>query len=1428
MATPVATVTPSRERSSTSQSVSSPMSMRPQASSSAASVAASALGQTANTTTYPISLETLLATHASAPNPILAALDQVLSERNVLSTQNTQLWKLIEKQRAAYNQVLKEIERVRSERETYKTRLQAAGMFPELAKKAKDREKDKARSLRSSGSNATMSSMSVNGSADLRSRMVHNQLDATSSPSHDDRPVTPPCLPEINTRDPNLETPQTPQTIMSARPFNSPLVVPPRGTSLSLAAASVATSSSGATSPGSTSQSSIDLEKPPVPRTTDSRPPSQQPSAPPPSLQSTHLPPPASLRPAHSSTTTFQPHVPSINTLIPLYGSAVSPNGSTLSPTSVSNTASQTGLLSPTIDNSQHPSRASRISSVSLPDEAKLYIANMRESPLRSPPHTAGFSNDVQCHAGQAPTSAPRTESPTIMLTNEQRDEMAQFLDMDDDEREDEPIAEHSETKNKPHAAVEDFPMPPSHGAVHIHSSHVQSSDPALMLTPTQSNPQPSAAASTPSQAHWQPQRELLQSDNSSVLIPESPLPTSYLSPINPTSSSGTSATFRALPLLADDLVTTRVAVSHSSVKPNDRGKEVLSFVVDVYPGHGKEPWKVEKLYSDVLTLDNRMRASVGKGIGKKMAVLPEGRIWRDHAPAKSDQRKVALEVYLQSLVDLPVKNKDEIIAFFTSDIVRETHKPVMQAGHKEGYLTKRGKNFGGWKSRYFVLQGPVLEYYESRGGAHLGSIVITSAQIGRQQRTADNDDERNYRHAFLIIEAKKALNGSHSRHVLCAESDAERDSWVDILVRYVSGTFNEDPAISISAAPSPVSINVNVPPAQGLGSAQPRSSTSSTQDGSVSTPNAKRAMRAMSRDDISRGTAVPINQLAQDGTNAKLFHSAPVPVVTQDSRPHSASPTKELDPSAHHERDHYTAEETARRILERGLSSGSSEQLSNSLPTSSPLEGSSGNLMYLRANSELGHYSDLQRGSHPKQESFSPENKSKEQRRDRKSVHPGLSAIASPTASNFVDRALSPEPSATPLKGGDRAKISAPMNGAPIPAGYKFGGKDAPSESSTSSSDRREKAKSRSFWNFGRPADKAIIHIPRAVFGVPLEESIEVAEIARLPAVVFRCIQYLEAKKADQEEGIYRLSGSSAVIKGLKDRFNAEGDVDLLASDEYWDPHAIAGLLKSFLRELPASILTRELHLKFLAVIDFVDAQERIRELSDLIASLPIANYSLLRALTAHLILIVQNSSANKMTMRNVGIVFSPTLGIPAGVFSLMLGEFNRVFNVGSGQGDEDNVEELSRRNSRQYSDAAADQLLGLSGRSLNAPSDETPSEDGDSISLHSESGNDTTEDATVESNLTQSSAHLSSSHHHPQDSQQSVDHLSLSRSEGAAVEQRSRASNLAASRGLNIAVGKKGNRHSRMIGLPASARLPVDAPASPIPSPMHTARQS
>ena len=129
-------------------------------------------------------------------------------------------------------------------------------------------------------------------------------------------------------------------------------------------------------------------------------------------------------------------------------------------------------------------------------------------------------------------------------------------------------------------------------------------------------------------------------------------------------------------------------------------------------------------------------------------------------------------------------------------------------------------------------------------------------------------------------------------------------------------------------------------------------------------------------------------------------------------------------------------------------------------------------------------------------------------------------------------------------------------------------------------------KAKSGRFWS--SPFSKAPQQATRPVFGIPLDQSLAISSIANLPSIVFRCIEWLETHRAEEEEGIYRLSGSSAVIKGLKDRFDLHGDVNLAAPnmDEQWDPHAVAGLLKAYLRELPTSLLTRELHAQFLAVM--------------------------------------------------------------------------------------------------------------------------------------------------------------------------------------------------------------------------------------------------
>lgn len=123
--------------------------------------------------------------------------------------------------------------------------------------------------------------------------------------------------------------------------------------------------------------------------------------------------------------------------------------------------------------------------------------------------------------------------------------------------------------------------------------------------------------------------------------------------------------------------------------------------------------------------------------------------------------------------------------------------------------------------------------------------------------------------------------------------------------------------------------------------------------------------------------------------------------------------------------------------------------------------------------------------------------------------------------------------------------------------------------------------------------------------------------------------------------------------------------------------------------------------------------------ELARLVSELPRPNYALLRALVAHLILIIQNSARNKMTLRNIGIVFSPTLGIPAGIFSEMITNFGPIFDdevetldtraeqdSGTRLAQFENADETvkRKRNSMLYQAGEADEMLGLSERHLNA----------------------------------------------------------------------------------------------------------------------------
>ncbi|SCV67998.1 BQ2448_119 [Microbotryum intermedium] len=277
-------------------------------------------------------------------------------------------------------------------------------------------------------------------------------------------------------------------------------------------------------------------------------------------------------------------------------------------------------------------------------------------------------------------------------------------------------------------------------------------------------------------------------------------------------------------------------------------------------------------------------------------------------------------------------------------------------------------------------------------------------------------------------------------------------------------------------------------------------------------------------------------------------------------------------------------------------------------------------------------------------------------------------------TRRSAKDRAMSDDvhkhdstSSASANGGGGRhsvSDVSSPMNATPLPNGYDFkgGSKDAA---------KIERRKTKSFWGGFSRVDKnsdAKTSAPQPVFGVPLREAVAQSRIRpglELPAVMYRCVEYLEAKHAETEEGIFRLSGSANVIRLLKDRFDTEGDVNLLATKEYVDPHAIAGLLKLYLRELPGHLLTRELHYEFLQVIDLRNRKDRVNLLGSLIARLPIEEYTLFRFLFAYLFVIAQSADVNKMNLRNLSIVFSPSLSIPAPLFILILSEFDLVFAI-------------------------------------------------------------------------------------------------------------------------------------------------------------------
>ena len=533
-----------------------------------------------------------------------------------------------------------------------------------------------------------------------------------------------------------------------------------------------------------------------------------------------------------------------------------------------------------------------------------------------------------------------------------------------------------------------------------------------------------------------------------------------------------------ALPSILVSVTSSRLKPSrYSTLAPRGAEEEPVFTLGISARSNMQQLWRVEKPTVSLPQLDHQL-----KQLSSFSAKLPERSLFSGHAPAKIDARRIALEKYFEAILDTPMDEKAALIIcqYLSTQVIHieefdksgvvgggET-QPTLRMGLdgrivKEGFLTKRGKNFGGWKARFFVLDEPALRYYESPGGHLLGTIKLVDAQIGRQSiqhsshsPSRGGDDVNNQvRHAFLILEPKRKDSSNYIRHVLCAESDAERDEWVEALLHHVTG--------------QPV-------------------------DASRIRPSAVKS----------------------DSSSSRV----------------SASQSRRKDSEA------------------EGVEAEESEALqalsyADTIPGQTPLR-------------MLG---------------------------DRPNPEPSSPVVGAPFQNSLK-------------------VISGPTNGTVIQDAGAWGNKLPESPKS-----KERELKKRSIWGFREKvssdgmtnhsndsnADLSRINEEKAtnvrpVFGIPLQEAADFCMAAGtdvyLPAVVFRCLDYLEANGASSEEGIFRLSGSNVVIKALRERFNVEGDIDLLAQGQYYDVHAVASLLKLYLRELPTTVLTRELHLDFLQVL--------------------------------------------------------------------------------------------------------------------------------------------------------------------------------------------------------------------------------------------------
>lgn len=528
-----------------------------------------------------------------------------------------------------------------------------------------------------------------------------------------------------------------------------------------------------------------------------------------------------------------------------------------------------------------------------------------------------------------------------------------------------------------------------------------------------------------------------------------------------------------------------------------------------------KEWWKTSKTLTSLNALDSILRLELEEF---SIPRIPDRAQFVSLAPSKVDSRKRLLEGYFSAITSIPSLSTEAAILFcdFLSRDILDPMALHDSAVRKEGYLTKRGKNFGGWKARYFVLDGPELQYFDAPGGSLLGSIRIDNSEIYKQEAPGGYDDapnagDRAYRHALQISERKRADSSSSVRHILCAESDEDRDDWVDALKEF-TGT-------SGSSSPTP-SLSTQLLTTSGLRASSDQRSIMSSST-SMLTDVASSASSAITSVSPKKKLSTGISIASPISRKLRIRKTSPVDSSLRELSPTAVPASAVLE---HTESNGSSASLTDGSALESGASTPSAHmrtQRSPVLPPDHhllhPDDGASITAADLKKQKKRSIFSLRKETSHEsgltvQAMSTSEQYRQQQQHDTRRFLQLDMDSLKNNPMYEYrasLSRQFDDEPLRSP--NGDRLDY-----------------------------DNDPKFKGEIVCGGLKAIDKTI---SVSVFGIPLSQAIEVSFVqkgeVKVPSVLYRCVEYLDYKHANREEGIFRLSGSSSVIRALKERFN-------------------------------------------------------------------------------------------------------------------------------------------------------------------------------------------------------------------------------------------------------------------------------------------------